>query len=137
MLEDVQLDPDLHCLTKTQCFQFHPRGPAYKLPPDVELSKTTSPDDDVKASKVVDDVGGDLKRLSRRESSSGDRLKSESPHVVNASDEYKSQNGLVTLSRFELRQFASIRVNLRQPIYRTTVLTKAWVVAWTKAVISR
>ena len=93
------------------------RATAYKLPPDVELSKTTSPDEDIKSAKLEEKSDlplssaplsepSSLKRstsLHRRESSS-DRLKPEplSPHVANNSvDDFKpQQNGLVTLSRF-------------------------------------
>ena len=93
------------------------RATAYKLPPDVELSKTTSPDEDIKSGKLEAEKSdlplssaplsepSSLKRstsLHRRESSS-DRLKPEplSPHVANSVDDFKpQQNGLVTLSRF-------------------------------------
>jgi hypothetical protein len=113
------------------------RSPAYKLPPDVELSKTTSPDEETKSSKLDEPdlpaTGSEpisLKRsasLHRRESSgerssslhrrepsgeslhrresSGERLKVE-PHSPQINtDEFKSQNGLVTLSRFVRRLF--------------------------------
>ena len=93
------------------------RATAYKLPPDVELSKTTSPDEDIKSAKLEEKSDlplssaplsepSSLKRstsLHRRESSS-DRLKPEplSPHIANSGvDDFKpQQNGLVTLSRF-------------------------------------
>jgi len=84
------------------------RTTAYKLPPDVELSKTTSPDEDIKSGKLEEKSDlplsaplsepSSLKRstsLHRRESSS-DRLKPESlsPHVVNNVDDFKpQQNG--------------------------------------------
>ena len=84
------------------------RATAYKLPPDVELSKTTSPDD---LKKVIDNVTDSptsvasdmstLKRstsLNRRDSS--DRAKPEGQQQQHISaDDFKQQNGLVTLSR--------------------------------------
>ena len=81
------------------------RATAYKLPPDVELSKTTSPDD---LKKVIDtdsptNVASDmstLKRstsLNRRDSSDRPQPEGQQQHI--SVDDLKQQNGLVTLSR--------------------------------------
>jgi hypothetical protein len=89
----------------------HHRAPAYKLPPDVELSMTTSPDDDLKSSKAVDDADVTPSRddLKRRRESSSERLKPD--------EDFKPQNGLVTLSRsgWMLSFFLLGRVNQFRP----------------------
>jgi hypothetical protein len=82
------------------------RATAYKLPPDVELSKTTSPDDTKKVSDNDADLptsaASDLSSLKRSTSlnrrDSTDRPKPEGQQHINAED-FKQQNGLVTLSR--------------------------------------